>query len=79
MTPAAPHVPRVVALLAVVGLAIAANRFWPGTLQAVIALVVLYVALTHSSELLGLVGMAPAGLASAFHNDPAHAGGGRKP
>lgn len=79
MTPAAPQVPRAVALLAVIGLAIVGNRYSPGILQAVLALVVLYVALTHSDRVLGLVGQGPSSLARAFHPEPDHSGPGWTP
>jgi len=60
------QMPRILVLVAVAGLALAANRYAPGVLQAVLALVVLYVLLTHVAPAVGLVNQAPAFLGRGF-------------
>lgn len=62
-----PHVPRVVQLLSAVALLVWVNREAPRILPAILALVVLYVALTNVQRAEELVGIAETGLARLIH------------
>jgi hypothetical protein len=78
----AAHVPRIVALLASLALLVWVNREAPRILPAILALVVLYAALTNVERAQALIGSAEESLAKLIHpSTPATSGGGapRKP
>ena len=73
-----PHVPRIIQLLAAIGLLVWVNREAPRILPAMLALVVLYVALTNVERAEELVGMAEDSLARLIHPTTRPRGGTAK-
>lgn len=61
-----PQLPRIVGILAAVGLALALNEYAPGTLQAVLLLIVLYAVLTNVPRVQELIGTVPATLRRGY-------------
>ena len=62
--------PRIVTVLLLVGALAAANRYAPGVVQAILALVALYLAVTHAPKLGAAFTNASAGLARGFGTTP---------
>jgi hypothetical protein len=60
------HVPRVLILLAVVGVGYGMNELAPGVLQAVLLLLIAYVVLTNADRAKGLINSVPRGLGRAY-------------
>lgn len=60
------RVPLAVGLLVAIGLVLAVGRFAPDLLQAVMAILVLYLAVTNAHRAAGLFEAAPAALEALF-------------
>lgn len=62
--------PRIVTLILLIAGLAAANRYTPGLVQAVLALTVLYLAVTHGDKLGAAFTNASGGLARSFGTKP---------